>query len=67
MTQYPGDWRYTEENMKLRQMGLTILLRKFGKEDYPNLSMYECMDEWIEKGNKKCDGLVSYYKAYYNK
>ena len=61
-------WRYSEPSMKLRQEALTILMKNFGDspyDEYPNRSIYECANEWIEKGHKTTSGLVSYYKAYY--
>ena len=63
MVQFPGDWRY--ENMELRQRVLSILLRKYGGA-HPSKAMYECANEWIEKGNVRSDGVVSYFNAYYN-
>ena len=59
-------WRYTEPQMKLRQEALTILLKNFGDGEYPNRSIYECADEWCSK-QATTSGLVSYFKAYYNK
>ena len=56
----------TEEQMKLRQQVLMILFREFGEGKYSYQSIYECADEWIEKGHKISSGVVSYYKAYYN-
>ena len=47
-TKYPGDWRYS--NMELRQNILTILLKKYSMQ-HPTRAMYECANEWIEKGN----------------
>ena len=55
-----------EDQMKLRQQVLMILCREFGKGKYSNRSIYNCADEWIEKGHKISAGVVSYYKAYYN-
>ena len=55
-----------EEQSKLRQQVLMILFREFGKGKYSNKSIYNCADEWIEKGHKISSGVVSYYKAYYN-
>ena len=63
-TKYPGDWRYS--NMELRQNILSILLRKYGMQ-HPTRAMYECANEWIEKGNVRSDGVVKYFEAYYNK
>ena len=62
-TKYPGDWRYS--NMVLRQRVLSILLRKYGLE-HPTRPMYECANEWIEKGNGRSDGVVKYFEAYYS-
>ena len=55
-----------EEQSKLRQQVLMILFREFGNGKYSNKSIYNCADEWIEKGHKIPSGVVSYYKAYYN-
>ena len=55
----------TEDQMKLRQQVLLILFKEFGKGKYSNQSIYECADEWIEKGHKISSGVVSYYRAYY--
>ena len=57
----------TEEQLKLRQHVLMILFKEFGKGKYSNQSIYECADEWIEKGHKISAGIVKYYDAYYNK
>ena len=56
----------TDEQLKLRQQVLLILFREFGNGKYSNQSIYNCADEWIEKGHKISEGVVSYYKAYYN-
>tara|TARA_B100001113_G_scaffold4282_1_gene3698 strand:- start:392 stop:595 length:204 start_codon:yes stop_codon:yes gene_type:complete len=56
----------TDEQMKLRQQVLMILFKEFGNGKYSNQSIYNCADEWIEKGHKISAGVVSYYKAYYN-
>ncbi len=58
--------QYTEEQMKLRQEVLQILFKKFGNGDYSNKKIYECADEWIDKGHKISSGVVKYYDAYYN-
>jgi hypothetical protein len=67
-----GDWRYSNPKMELRQQVLEILLKRFGSEldengesKYSNKSIYECAHDWVSQGNKRCDGIVSYYKAYY--
>ena len=56
----------TEDQLVLRQRVLLILFKNFGEGKYSNQSIYECADEWIEKGHKISAGVVSYYKAYYN-
>ena len=55
-----------EEQLNLRQYCLQILFREFGKGKYSNQSIYECADEWIEKGHKIPSGIVAYYRAYYS-
>jgi len=55
-----------EEQLALRQRVLLILFKEFGEGKYSNRSIYNCADEWIEKGHKITAGVVSYYKAYYN-
>ena len=54
----------TEEQLKLRERVLIILLKEFSGEKN-NRAIYACADEWCKK--QVCtNGLVSYYKAYYN-
>ena len=56
----------TETQLDLRQQVLLILFKNFGNGDYSNQSIYECADDWCSK-QVTTAGLVSYYKAYYNK
>ena len=56
----------TEAQLDLRQQVLLILFKNFGTGDYSNQSIYECADDWCSK-QVSTNGLVSYYKAYYNK
>ena len=56
----------TEGQLELRQQVLLILFKNFGSGDYSNKSIYECADDWCSK-QVTTAGLVSYYKAYYNK
>tara|TARA_B100000287_G_scaffold400047_1_gene418913 strand:+ start:456 stop:644 length:189 start_codon:yes stop_codon:yes gene_type:complete len=56
-----------EEQLALRQQVLMILFREFGEGKYSNQSIYECADEWIEKGHKISSGVVAYYRAYYSR
>ena len=67
------DWRYSPEKMTLREQVISILLKKFGSEvnkdgssKYSNQSIFECAHDWVSQGNKRPDGVVAYYKAYYN-
>jgi len=54
----------TEEKLQLRERVLAILLKEFaGKKN--NQAIYACADEWCKK-QVSTNGLVSYYKAYYN-
>tara|TARA_B100001996_G_scaffold360162_1_gene325975 strand:- start:253 stop:447 length:195 start_codon:yes stop_codon:yes gene_type:complete len=57
--------KYSDEQMELRQYALMILFKEFGNGKYSNQSIYECADEWIEKGHKITAGIVKYYEAYY--
>ena len=52
----------TEEQLKLRQEVLTILLKNFDD----NRAIYECADEWCSK-KVTTSGLIQYFKAYYAK
>ena len=51
-----------ERQIALREQVIQILYRQFGNRD----DIYECADEWISKQVTSA-GIVSYYKAYYNK
>tara|TARA_B100001250_G_scaffold305006_1_gene266964 strand:- start:2459 stop:2650 length:192 start_codon:yes stop_codon:yes gene_type:complete len=51
-----------ERQVALREQVIQILYRQFGNRD----DIYECADEWIGK-QVTSNGIVSYYKAYYNK
>ena len=66
------DWRYSNPKMQVREQSLSILLKRFGSElnengepKYSNQSIYECVHDWVSQGNKRTDGLVKYYQAYY--
>ena len=52
-------------DLNFRAQCLNLLMRKFGDTSSPK-TIYECANEWIEKGNKITHGLVSYYNTYYN-
>ena len=66
------DWRYSDFKMQLRRQALSLLIKRFGSElnengepKYSNQSIYECVHDWVCQGNKRTDGLVKYYQAYY--
>ena len=66
------DWRYSDFKMQLRRQVLSLLMMRFGSElnengepKYSNQSIYECAHDWVSQGNKRTDGLVKYYQAYY--
>jgi|TARA_B100000902_G_scaffold283412_1_gene269391 hypothetical protein len=50
---------------QLRQETLSILLKEFGSS-HSSKGIYECADEWTAR-QPTTSGLVSYFKAYYNK
>ena len=53
--------------LNLRAQCLSLLMKRFGnRPGASNKSIYECANEWIEKGNKITHGLVSYYETYFN-
>ena len=56
---------YSDKKLKLRQEVLAILLKKYSHENN-NKAIYECADEWVEKGHNISSGVVKYYDAYYN-
>ena len=53
----------TEQQLKLREETLGILLKNFGNTN-TNKAIYECADECSSK-QVTTSGLVSYFKAYY--
>ena len=66
------DWRYSDFKMQLRRQALSLLIKRFGSElnengepNYSNQYIYECVHDWVSQGNKRTDGLVKYYQAYY--
>ena len=50
----------TEEQLKLRQEVLTILLKNYDD----NRAIYECADDWCSK-QVTTSGLIKYFQAYY--
>ena len=55
----------TEDQLKLREYVLKVLLQEFGST-HSNKLIYECADDWCSK-QVTANGIVSYFKAYYNK
>ena len=53
-------------NLEFKAQCLSLLMKRFGNTGVSNKSIYECANEWIEKGNKITHGLVSYYETYFN-
>jgi len=51
-----------ERKTVLREEVIQILYRQFGNSD----DIYKCADEWIET-QITSEGIVSYFKAFYNK
>ena len=66
------DWRYSDDRMDTRSRVYALLLHRFGGElkpdgtpVYSQKSIVECSHDWVSQGNKRTDGIVAYYKAYY--
>ena len=55
----------SEEQFKVRQNSLRLLMSKFGQSN-PAQSIYECAHDWSSK-QVTTNGLVNYFKTYYNK
>ena len=61
------------EASSIGRQALLILLNKFGGKlnssntsKEPNQAIYECAHDWVSQGNTNCNGIVSYYSAYYS-
>ena len=66
------DWRYSDDRMELRQKIYQLLLTRFGSQlnengepIYSMQSITECSHDWVSQGNRKTDGIIKYFKAYY--
>ena len=60
--------KYSEEQLKLRQQCLSILLKKYEittESKYSLRDIYECAEEWTHK-YKTSNGVVDYFKAYFS-
>ena len=62
------DWLYEEDRLALREKVLTLLLKRFGSDTIPNnnKAIYECAHDWVSQGNPTTNGIIAYYKAYYD-
>ena len=59
--------KYSEEQLKLRQQCLSILLKRYEittESKYSLRDIYECTEEWTLK-YKTSNGIVDYFKAYF--
>ena len=56
--------QYDDEHMHIRSYALKVLMNEFGGK-HSNRSIYECVDDWVSKGNVSASGIVKYYLAYY--
>ncbi len=54
----------TDEQLKLREQVLAILLKNFSSQKN-NTAIYNCAEDWCKK-QVTTNGLINYYKAYYN-
>ncbi len=66
------DWRYYDEQMEVRSSVLSLLLKRYGgdiNEDgsptNSTESIYACAHDWVSHGNRRTDGIIKYYEAYY--
>ena len=59
--------QYTDQQLKLRQQCLSILLKKYEvttESKYSLRDIYECAEEWTLKFNVS-NGVVDYFKTYF--
>ena len=60
--------KYSEEQLKLRQQCLSILLKMYEittESKYSLRDLYECAEEWTHK-YETSNGVVDYFKAYFS-
>ena len=60
--------KYSEEQLKLRQQCLSILLKKYEittESKYSLRDICECTEEWTLK-YKTSNGIIDYFKAYFS-
>ena len=60
--------KYSEEQLKLRQQCLSILLKSYEittESKYSLRDIYECTEEWTHK-YKTSNGIIDFFKAYFS-
>ena len=57
--------QYDDKHMHIRSYALQVLMNAVGGETQSNRGIYECVDDWVSKGNVSASGIVKYYSAYY--
>ena len=57
--------QYDDEHMHIRSYALKVLMSAVGGKTQSNRGIYECVDDWVSKGNVSASGIVKYYLAYY--
>jgi hypothetical protein len=57
--------QYDDKHMHIRSYALKVLMNEFGGSEHSNRSIYECVEDWVSKGNVNASGIVKYYSAYY--
>ena len=59
--------KYSEEQLKLREKCLSILMKRYEittESKYSLRDIYECAEEWTHK-YKTSNGIIDYFKAYF--
>ena len=60
--------KYSEEQLKLREKCLSILMKRYEittESKYSLRDIYECAEEWTHK-YKTSNGIIDYFKAYFS-
>jgi hypothetical protein len=67
------DWLYSTDRLQLRSKCLNILMRRFGSHltedgapEHSSESIYACAHDWVSQGHPTVNGIVAYYRAYYD-
>ena len=52
--------KYSASELQLFEEAIKILIKNYGNgEEYPSKPIFECANEWVDKGHKTCSGLVT--------